>query len=157
MPGLHRSRDALRGRPRPGRCPTTRCRWPKARSRRGPASRFKYFERLIDGIAALGGFDVDTPWKKLKAKDRKLVLYGVEKRSVPVKYRNRYGKVRTYDTTYAGIVDWLERKRNEADGDWSREQAEQYMREVECHTCQRTATQARGPRGQDRTGTTSPR
>jgi len=79
-------------------------------------ARFKYFTRLIDGIAALGEFDVDTPWKKLRAKDKKLVLYGVEKRSVPVKYRNRYGKVRTYDTTYAGIVDWLERKRNEADG-----------------------------------------
>ena len=63
------------------------------------------------------------------------MLYGVEKRSVPVKYRNRYGKVRTYDTTYSGIVDWLERKRNEADGDWSREQAEQFMREVECTTC----------------------
>jgi excinuclease ABC subunit A len=97
--------------------------------------RFKYFARLIDGIAALGDFDVKTPWKKLKPKDRKLILYGVEKRSVPVKYRNRYGKVRTYDTTYAGIVDWLERKRNESDGDWSREQAEQYMREVECRTC----------------------
>ena len=97
--------------------------------------RFKYFERLIEGIAKLGAFNVDTPWKKLKAKDRKLVLYGVEQRSVPVKYRNRYGKVRTYDTTYNGIVDWLERKRSDADGDWSREQAEQYMREVECTAC----------------------
>ena len=97
--------------------------------------RFKYFERLIAGIADLGGFDVTTPWKKLRLKDRKLILYGVERKTVPVKYRNRYGKVRTYDTTYAGIVDWLERKRNEADGDWSREQAEQYMREVECNAC----------------------
>jgi len=98
-------------------------------------ARFKYFERLIDGIAKMGEFDIDTPWKKLKPKDRKLVLYGVDKKSVPVRYRNRYGKVRTYDTTYNGIVDWLERKRNDADGDWSREQAEQYMREVECTTC----------------------
>ena len=98
-------------------------------------ARFKYFERLIAGIAELGGFSVDTPWKKLRAKDRKLVLYGVEKRSVPVRYRNRYGRVRTYETSYAGIVEWLERKRNEADGDWSREQAEQFMREVECTTC----------------------
>ena len=97
--------------------------------------RFKYFERLIEGIAAMGGFEVGTPWNKLRAKDRKLVLYGVDKKTVPVKYRNRYGKVRTYDTSYTGIVDWLERKRNEADGDWSREQAEQYMREVECHAC----------------------
>ncbi len=98
-------------------------------------ARLKYFERLIDGVATLGGFDVATPWKKLRAKDRKLVLYGVDKKSVPVKYRNRYGRVRTYETSYNGIVEWLERKRNEADGDWSREQAEQYMREVECTTC----------------------
>ncbi|OYW05110.1 MAG: hypothetical protein B7Z61_07335, partial [Acidobacteria bacterium 37-71-11] len=93
--------------------------------------RFKYFERLIAGIAEMGGFSVETAWNKLRAKDRKLVLYGVEKKSVPVRYRNRYGKVRTYDTTYNGIVEWLERKRNEADGDWSREQAEQFMREGE--------------------------
>jgi excinuclease ABC subunit A len=98
-------------------------------------ARFKYFERLIEGIAKMGDFRVDTPWKKLRAKDRKLILYGVDKKTVPVKYRNRYGKVRTYDTSFGGIVDWLERKRNDADGDWSREQAEQYMREVECHAC----------------------
>jgi excinuclease ABC subunit A len=98
-------------------------------------ARFKYFERLIGGIATLGGFEVTTPWKKLRAKDRKLILYGVEAKSVPVKYKNRYGRVRTYETTYNGIVEWLDRKRNEADGDWSREQAEQYMREVECTTC----------------------
>ncbi|MBW4077396.1 MAG: excinuclease ABC subunit UvrA [Acidobacteria bacterium] len=97
--------------------------------------RFKYFERLIAGIADMGGFSLDTPWNKLRAKDRKLVLYGVERKSVPVKYRNRYGKVRSYETSYNGIVDWLERKRSEADGDWSREQAEQYMREVECTAC----------------------
>ncbi len=99
-------------------------------------ARFKYFERLVEGIANLGGFSLDTPWKKLRAKDRKLVLYGVENKSVPVKYRNRYGRVRTYESTFNGIVDWLERKRSEADGDWSREQAEQYMREVECTACQ---------------------
>jgi excinuclease ABC subunit A len=98
-------------------------------------ARFKYFERLIEGIASMGNFDVNTPWKKLKAKDKKLVLYGVDSKSVPVKYKNRYGRVRSYETTYNGIVEWLERKRNEADGDWSREQAEQYMREVECTVC----------------------
>ncbi|HEY5104776.1 MAG TPA: excinuclease ABC subunit UvrA, partial [Acidimicrobiales bacterium] len=98
-------------------------------------ARFKYFERLIGGIATLGGFEVTTPWKKLRAKDRKLILFGVDAKSVPVKYKNRYGRVRTYETTYNGIVEWLDRKRNDADGDWSREQAEQYMREVECTTC----------------------
>ncbi|MHB2029838.1 MAG: UvrA family protein, partial [Acidimicrobiales bacterium] len=31
-------------------------------------ARFKYFVRLIEGIATLGEFDVKTPWKKLRAK-----------------------------------------------------------------------------------------
>jgi len=97
--------------------------------------RFKYFERLIEGVCELGGFSSETPWKSLRVKDRKLVLYGVEAKSVPVRYRNRYGKTRTYDTSYNGIVQWLERKRNEAEGDWTREQAEQFMREVECNAC----------------------
>ncbi len=97
--------------------------------------RFKYFERMIKGVCDLGGFSIDTPWKKLKAKDRKLVLYGVGDKAVPISYRSRYGKVRTYEASYGGIVAWLERKRSEAEGDWTREQAEQYMREVECSAC----------------------
>ncbi len=98
-------------------------------------ARLKYFERLLEAVADSGGFAVTTPWRKLRAKDRKLVLYGVESKTVPVKYRNRYGKVKTYDTSYRGIVEWLERRRTEAEGDWTREQAEQYMREVECTAC----------------------
>ncbi len=97
--------------------------------------RLKYFERLLEGVADAGGFAVTTPWRRLRARDRKLVLYGVENKTVPVKYRNRYGKVKTYDTSYRGIVEWLERRRTEAEGDWTREQAEQYMREVECTAC----------------------
>ncbi|NNN03635.1 MAG: excinuclease ABC subunit UvrA [Acidimicrobiaceae bacterium] len=98
-------------------------------------ARYKYFERLIEGVADLGGFDIQTPWKKLRAKDRKLVLYGVDNKSVPIKFRNRYGRTKSYETTYNGIVEWLDRKRNDADGEWSREQAEQFMREVECTAC----------------------
>jgi excinuclease ABC subunit A len=97
--------------------------------------KFKYFERMISGVCELGGFSMDTPWKKLRAKDRRLVLYGVGEQTVAVRYRNRYGKVRTYEASYAGIVNWLERRRTEAEGDWTREQAEQYMREVECRAC----------------------
>ncbi len=98
-------------------------------------NRFKYFDHLLRGVADLGDFSLDTPWKKLKAKDRQLVLYGVDDATVAFKYRNRYGKVKTFDTAYRGLSAWLERQRNEAEGDWTREQAEQYMREVECHSC----------------------
>ena len=52
-----------------------------------------------------------------------------------VKYRNRFGRSRSYQTQYEGIVPWLQRRHGEAESDWSREQIEQYMREVGCPSC----------------------
>ena len=39
-------------------------------------ARSEYFTGLQAGVAELGGFSFTTPWKSLKAKDKKLVLYG---------------------------------------------------------------------------------
>ena len=98
-------------------------------------ARSEYFTGLVGGIAELGGFSVSTPWAKLRAKDKKLVLYGSGAKEVSVRYRNRFGRVRSYETHYEGIVPWLQRRHAEADSDWSREQIEQYMREVACPAC----------------------
>jgi excinuclease ABC subunit A len=98
-------------------------------------ARFKYFARLLSSVAALGGFDINTPWKKLKAKDKNLILYGVDEKAVPVKYRNRYGKTKTYETTYNGIVAWLEDKYNNPNAMGEREHASQYMSDVDCPEC----------------------
>ena len=100
------------------------------------SARSEYFTGLVDGIAELGGFSVSTPWSKLKAKDKKLVLYGSGSKKVSVRYRNRFGRSRAYETHYEGIVPWLQRRHAEADSDWGREQIEQYMREVPCPACE---------------------
>ena len=99
------------------------------------AARSEYFSALLNGIAELGGFSVTTPWSKLKAKDKKLVLYGSGTRRVALRYRNRFGRSRSYESHYEGIVPWLQRRHAEADSDFSREQIEQYMREVACPDC----------------------
>jgi len=98
-------------------------------------ARSEYFSGLLAGIAELGGFSLGTPWSRLRAKDRKLVLYGSGTRQVSVRYRNRFGRHRSYETHYEGIVPWLQRRHAEADSDWTREQIEQYMREVACPDC----------------------
>ncbi len=98
-------------------------------------ARTGYFSGLLAGAAELGGFSLETPWRKLREKDRKLLLYGTGGKPVLVRYRNRYGRLRSYEASYEGVVPWLERRHGEADSDWSREQVEAYMREVECSTC----------------------
>jgi len=98
-------------------------------------ARTGFFSGLLAGAADLGGFDLTTPWRKLKDKDRKLILQGAGGRPVQVRYRNRYGRLRSYEATFEGVLHWLERRHGEADSDWSREQIEAYMREVSCSTC----------------------
>jgi excinuclease ABC subunit A len=94
----------------------------------------QYFQRMLEAIAEVYEIDLDAPWAKLNAKQRKVVLYGVDG-NVTVKFRNRYGRTRTYSSQYEGVVPWIKRRHESAESDWSREQYESYMRLVPCSTC----------------------
>ena len=62
--------------------------------------------------------------------DQKLVLYGAGTKQVHLKYRNRYGRQRSFHTHYEGIVPWLQRRHTEAESDFLRDNLEGYLREV---------------------------
>jgi excinuclease ABC subunit A len=97
--------------------------------------RGEYFNRVLDAVGSEHGFTADTPWKRLKKAQQKIVLYGGGKAQVTVRYKNRYGRKREYKTRYEGVIPWLERRHSEAESDRSREQIEGYMREVPCTAC----------------------
>jgi excinuclease ABC subunit A len=98
------------------------------------AGRSQYYSRLVESAAEENKIPVDKPWSKLTEKQRKLILFGSGER-VQVKFRNRYGRVRSYSATYEGAVPWLQRRHTESESDAVREQIEGYMREVPCHEC----------------------
>ena len=98
-------------------------------------ARSEYFARVVTSVAELGGFSVDAPWEKLRKSDKKLVLYGAGGRQVHLKYRNRYGRQRSFHTAYEGIVPWLQRRHSEADSEFLRDNLEDFLREVPCPEC----------------------
>ncbi|HEX2743737.1 MAG TPA: excinuclease ABC subunit UvrA [Streptosporangiaceae bacterium] len=93
-----------------------------------------YFVRLIEALGDALGFRMDTPWAKLPAKARNALLRGYELQ-VHVRYKNRYGRQRSYYTTFEGVIPWVERRHSEAESDSSREKFAGYMREVPCPSC----------------------
>jgi excinuclease ABC subunit A len=93
-----------------------------------------YFMRLIEALGDTLGFGVDTPWSRLSAAARRALLYGYD-RQVHVRYRNRYGRERSYYTNFEGAIPYIERRHNEAESDSSRERFAGYMREVPCPAC----------------------
>jgi excinuclease ABC subunit A len=96
---------------------------------------FDYFTRLLGALGEELGFDLNTPWEDLPAKARKAILEG-HATKVHVRHRNRYGRQRSYYTSFEGVRPYIERRHREAESDTSRERFEGYMREVPCPTCQ---------------------
>jgi excinuclease ABC subunit A len=94
----------------------------------------EYFGRLITALSEDLGFSTATPWQKLPAKARKAILEGHD-HQVHVKYKNRYGRVRSYYTGFEGVIPWVSRRHAEAESDASRDRFAGYMREVPCPTC----------------------
>jgi excinuclease ABC subunit A len=95
---------------------------------------FDYFFRLTKALSNELGFALDVPWKKLPVKARTALLHGND-HEVQVKYKNRYGRQRTYSTGFEGVIQYIERKHQESESDSSREKLEGYMREVPCPAC----------------------
>ena len=93
-----------------------------------------YFKRLLEALCEELEIDLDVPWQKLPARAKKALLYGHDT-EVHVKYRNRYGRQRSYYTTYEGVIPFIERRHSESDSDASRERFEGFMREVPCAAC----------------------
>ena len=94
-----------------------------------------YYQRLLGALADSLDFDVNVPWQDLPANVQEAILYG-KGDSVTVKYRNRYGRDRSYTTGYEGAVAFIQRRHLEADTDTSRDRFAGYMREVPCLDCQ---------------------
>ena len=95
----------------------------------------QYFKRLVESVAAEHAIPTDVPFADLNEAQRNLLLFGAGADRVHVKYKNRYGRTRSYHAQYEGVVPYLQRRHTDAESDTQREQIEGYMREVPCHDC----------------------
>ncbi|VVJ21197.1 Excinuclease ABC subunit A [Amycolatopsis camponoti] len=96
-----------------------------------------YFIRLLESLSETIGFRMDTPWRRLPARAQKAVLHGVDEQ-VHVRYKNRYGRQRSYYAAFEGVIPFLERRQEQTESEYMRERYEGYMREVPCPACQGT-------------------
>ncbi|SOC49916.1 Excinuclease ABC subunit A [Blastococcus aggregatus] len=97
----------------------------------------EYFSRLLSGLSQQIGFSMDEPWERLPAKVQKAILHGSPDQ-VHVRYKNRYGRERSYYAAFEGVLPFLERRHDDTDSDYMRDKYEGYMRDVPCPVCHGT-------------------
>ena len=91
-------------------------------------------KKLLESLSKELGFAMGTPWKSLPKKVKDAILYGKDY-EVTVKFRNRWGRERSYSTGFEGAVHYIERKREETESAAVSEKLDSYMREIPCPTC----------------------
>jgi excinuclease ABC subunit A len=97
--------------------------------------RMTYYQRLISSVAKVHGIDTDAPWSSLDEETTSLLLRGGGDRSYTVRYENRFGRQRSYDASYEGALNWIERRYQDSESDGARASYQQYMREIPCNRC----------------------
>ncbi|HLM07286.1 MAG TPA: excinuclease ABC subunit UvrA [Blastococcus sp.] len=97
----------------------------------------EYFTRLLTGLSQQLGFSMDDPWERLPARAQKAILHGSPDQ-VHVRYKNRYGRERSYYAAFEGVLPFLERRHEDTDSDYMRDRYEGYMRDVPCPVCHGT-------------------
>ena len=99
-------------------------------------SRSRYYPRLLQAVCEEYEIPRDVPWRELSLRQQDMLLYakGVKSR-VQVRYQNRFGRRRTYQARFEGIVPHLMRRHDESESESARENIEGYMRQVPCPHC----------------------
>jgi excinuclease ABC subunit A len=101
----------------------------------------EYFLRLLEALGDEQGFTLDQPWRALPTRAQKAIMLGSEDQ-VHVRYRNKYGRERSYYTGFEGVIQWIERRHADTESEWSRDKYEGYMRDVPCGACAGTRLKA---------------
>jgi len=100
------------------------------------SSRTRYYSRMVEAVCAEKDIPLDVPWEDLPKAQQKILLRGGMKQRVTVRYKNRFGRQRTYEAKFEGAVPYLQRRHQESESDSQREQIEGYMRTVHCPVCE---------------------
>jgi len=93
-----------------------------------------YFKQIIDNVSEYYGFSLTTPFNKLPAKIRKIIVYGSGDEEVMF-YKERKGRVLKYWETYSGVLGITSEWFKETESPEIREKLSQYMRTSTCTVC----------------------
>ena len=89
----------------------------------------------LSAIAKAFDFSLKTPWKKLPAKVRKLVLYGAGDEEVRFEFKTKKGSAFIHRSKWRGVIPDLERRYRSTNSDAVRRQIAEHMNPTRCPDC----------------------
>ncbi|GAB1259233.1 excinuclease ABC subunit UvrA [Aurantivibrio plasticivorans] len=102
---------------------------------RGWDRRNIYYFHMLSSLADHYGFDIDTPWKKLRKKDRQVILHGSGNTEIDFTYVNDRGDVYSRTHSFEGVIPNMQRRYRDTDSQMVREDLSKYLSSQHCPEC----------------------
>lgn len=94
-----------------------------------------YYHDLLSSVCAAYDIDMNLPFEDLTEEQQKIILYGSKE---PIKIRVQQFGTHRYQTNispFVGVIPFLEKRYNDASGDYWREEIEKFMVAKPCPAC----------------------
>ncbi|HKV45407.1 MAG TPA: excinuclease ABC subunit UvrA, partial [bacterium] len=101
------------------------------------SSTSEYYQELLRAVADHYKVDMRVPVRRLPREFVRILLHGADE-EVRIRYHNRWGALRQYETVFEGVVPYLERRYKETDSEYMKEEIERYMSSAPCPECKGT-------------------
>lgn len=105
---------------------------------RGWDKRNVYYFHMLASLAKHYAFDVNTPWAKLKVKQRDAVLYGSGEEVIEFNYINDRGDVYKRSHSFEGVLTNMERRYRDTESNSVREDLTKFLSSQPCPECEGT-------------------
>ncbi|MEX1032421.1 MAG: excinuclease ABC subunit UvrA [Cellvibrionaceae bacterium] len=102
---------------------------------RGWDRRNIYYFHMLSSLADHYGFDIDTPWEKLRKKDQQVILYGSGDSQIEFSYINDRGDIYSRTHRFEGVIPNMERRYRDTESQSVREELAKFLSSQSCPEC----------------------
>lgn len=97
--------------------------------------RSQYYPQLLQAVCEHYGIDMDCPVRELPKEQLDKILYGSGEEWITFTYTSDFGKKKTSEIQFEGVLNNIARRYHQSSSDFVRSTLEEYMAESACPTC----------------------
>ena len=102
---------------------------------KGWDKRNEFYYQIIKSLSHHYNFDVEKPFGSLSKKVRNIILYGTGKEEIKFTYYNNSGKKTSNYQPFEGVINNFERRYNNTESSFVREELNKYLSKQICDAC----------------------
>src|SRR5256714_8212780 len=94
-----------------------------------------FYPDVLGTVIKSFGIDMDKPWSKVTKPHQTVLLEGTGEKKIRFGYKNQYGHERWYEAPFEGVVANLQRRYEETQSEYLKQELERYMSDKPCPAC----------------------